>query len=126
MALGGGEIVVPIGWALLPGSIGLGIFVDEVPPGEDGEERESGPLGGVDPTEPVSLEGSRDLPPSCGQACRGEEEELEVEQEGPAREPALPHGKSVDAVGRTIAWTSHREARPSRAEAGERQGATER
>ena len=97
------SVVVPFGGPLLAGAIGLGILVDEMPPGEDGEQCESGPLGGVHPAEPVSRESPRHLPPSCEQTRGGEQEELEVKQERPAREPALPHGKSVDAVRRSVA-----------------------
>jgi hypothetical protein len=98
------SIVVPFGRPLLAGAIGLGILVNEVPPGEDGEHSEPRPLCGVHPTEAVSRESTCHLPPSGDQTPGSEQEELDVKQECPAREPALPHGMSVDAVRRQVAW----------------------
>ena len=37
-----------------PLSVGLGVLVDELPPGGDGDEGKDGPLDGIDPTEAVA------------------------------------------------------------------------
>ena len=80
---------------LLAGAPRCGILVDEMPPARDGDAGKDRPLERVEPAEPVATERTSCLPPRRRGTARNEQQDREVEQHGPRREPALHHGRIV-------------------------------